>query len=129
MTVFVDSDILIEVMRRRDKRTLLHWADLAQSNDAVLYSPISEAELWTGVRQHERDLLQNLFSSLSCVSIDGAIGRRAGEYLRIFRASHGLQIADALIAASAATSEAALWTRNRKHYPMSDITFLDAKSS
>ncbi len=30
---------------------------------------------------------------------------------------------DALIAATATIQEAALWTRNRKHYPMRSLTF------
>ena len=36
--------------------------------------------------------------------------------------SHNVEIGDALIAASAAQSNAALWTRNRKHYPMPELT-------
>jgi predicted nucleic acid-binding protein len=49
------------------------------------------------------------------------IGRRAGDYLRQFHCSHGLALGDALIAAAAAVHGCALWTRNRKHYPMEDI--------
>jgi predicted nucleic acid-binding protein len=30
---------------------------------------------------------------------------------------------DALIAASAVHNEAALWTRNRKHFPMKELEF------
>ena len=52
------------------------------------------------------------------------IGRRAGGYLRQFRRSHGLDIGDALIAATAAVHGCALWTRNRKHYPMKDIELI-----
>ena len=52
------------------------------------------------------------------------IGRRAGGYLRQFHRSHGLDIGDALIAAAAAVHGCALWTRNRKHYPMKDIELI-----
>jgi predicted nucleic acid-binding protein len=31
-----------------------------------------------------------------------------------------------LIAANALANNAELWTRNRKHYPMADISFFDA---
>ena len=52
------------------------------------------------------------------------IGRRAGGYLRQFHRSHGLDIGDALIAATAAVHGCALWTCNRKHYPMKDIELI-----
>jgi predicted nucleic acid-binding protein len=34
-----------------------------------------------------------------------------------------MKIGDALIAAAAAQHRAALWTRNRKHFPMLEIDF------
>jgi len=39
-----------------------------------------------------------------------------------------VELADALIAASAVAHGAELWTRNRKHYPMGDIVFFDRES-
>jgi predicted nucleic acid-binding protein len=59
------------------------------------------------------------------VPADGPVGLRAGEYLRRYRKSHAVELGDALIAASAVASGARLWTRNRKHYPMRDLTFYD----
>jgi predicted nucleic acid-binding protein len=40
-----------------------------------------------------------------------------------YRKSHGLQLAGALIAATAGMNGAEFWTRNRKHYPMAEIRF------
>ena len=51
--------------------------------------------------------------------------RAEGEYLRRYRRNHGVELADALIAASAALNGAELWTRNRKHYPMKELLFFD----
>src|SRR4051812_14069053 len=123
MTVLVDSDILIEVSRGRNGDVVSKWMDLSNSDAAVLYSPISVAELWAGARPSEYDTLSNLFRALTCVPIDEVAGRQAGAYLRQYRRSHGVEIADALIAASAAANNADLWTRNRKHYPMKDLSF------
>jgi predicted nucleic acid-binding protein len=58
-----------------------------------------------------------------CVPIDSDTGRLAGNYLRTYRKSHALALGDALIAAAAAVNHAELWTRNRKHYPMKDLSF------
>ena len=34
-----------------------------------------------------------------------------------------MEVGDALIAAAAQLNRAALWTRNRKHYPMKELVF------
>jgi predicted nucleic acid-binding protein len=59
------------------------------------------------------------------VILDAPTGRRAGAYLARFSRSHGLEIADALVAAAAATSGLKLWTLNRRHYPMPDLAFYE----
>jgi predicted nucleic acid-binding protein len=119
--VLVDTDVLIEVLRAHDPKILSEWRQLAESEDPVLFSAITSAELWHGARKREEPAILQLLSTLICISVDAEIGRRAGEYLRGFRSSHGVELADALIAATAAIHECTLWTRNRKHYPMKDI--------
>lgn len=123
MTVLVDSDILIEVSRGVNQDILSRWTDLSQSDSPVLYSPVTAAELWAGVRPREHEALNNLFRTLLCVPIDAETGCRAGEYLRQYHKSHGLELGDALIASAALLNRAALWTRNRKHYPMKEFSF------
>ena len=123
MTVLVDSDVLIEVTRNRNSDLLARWLELGASDDVVLYSPVTAAELWAGALPREEKPLRELFRALDCAPIDEAVGTRAGAYLRQYRRSHSVQMGDALIAASAVENEAALWTRNRKHFPMKEIVF------
>lgn len=123
MTVLVDSDVLIEVSRGRNKDILLRWTELSESDNLILYSPVSVAELWAGAQLREYKLLTDLFRALVCVPIDEETGRQAGDYLRQYRKSHSVELGDALIAAAAILSRAQLWTRNRKHYPMPDLAF------
>ena len=125
MTILIDSDILIEVSRGRDTAVLSKWIELSESDSLLLFSPVTAAELWAGARQGEYAALEALFDVLVCVPTDAAVGRRAGEYLRLYRKSHAVELGDALIAASAAANGALLWTRNRKHYPMPDLAFYD----
>lgn len=123
MTVLVDSDILIEVCRGRDTVIVSRWLQLSGSGTAVLYSPVTAAELWAGALPREHNLLKRLFQALVCVDIDSETGHQAGDYLRQYRRSHNIALGDALIAASAVQNQAALWTRNRKHYPMKGVEF------
>lgn len=123
MIVLVDSDVVIEVSRGRDQGILSRWMQLTNSQDPILYSPVTEAEVWAGARPHEYGVLTNLFRTLVCIPIDAETGRRAGDYLRHYSRSHSVELGDALIAAAALLQSAVLWTRNRKHYPMPGLLF------
>lgn len=123
MSVLIDSDIVIEVLRARDQVILAQWSALADSPAPILVSPINVAEVGAGAFAHELQIITRFFAPLTCVAIDQQIGQLTGEYLRQYGKSHNVQIADALIAASAVQNQAALWTRNRKHYPMPDLSF------
>jgi predicted nucleic acid-binding protein len=123
VSVLIDSDIVIEVLRGRDQAILTQWSELADSHSPILVSPVTFAEVGAGAFPKESQMISRFFAPLTCVVIDQKIGQLAGEYLRQYSKSHSLKIADALIAASAAQNQAALWTRNRKHYPMPDLIF------
>lgn len=123
MNILIDSDILIEVLRRRDEILIEKWLRLAESADVPMCTPVSVCELWHGARPSEHVVIQNLFDALLCVQLDEKTGRLAGDYMQRYSKSHSLELADALIAAAAVRHEASLWTRNRKHYPMEDIHF------
>ena len=123
MRVVVDSDVLIEVSRHRDGKLISAWLTLTESENETMYSLVSAAELWAGAFPHEHDVLTRLFHLLRCAPSDGETGKLAGDYLRHYRKSHGMELPDALIAAAAVQNGAMLWTRNRKHYPMKEIEF------
>lgn len=125
MTVLVDSDILIEVARGRNADILSRWIELSTADADILCSPVTVAELWAGARPNEFEALEKLFRALRCVQIDEQAGRQAGAFMRRYRRSHNVEIADALIAAVAVFHSADLWTRNCEHYPMKEVSFFD----
>ena len=122
-SVLIDSDILSEVSRGRDVGILKKWDDLGRSDTVLMCSPVTVAELWHGARPQEQKILEALFAAIQCVPIDVEIGRRAGDYLRQFAKSHGVELGDALIAATASVHGLELWTRNRRHYPIRGLAF------
>jgi predicted nucleic acid-binding protein len=125
-SVLIDSDILIEVSRARDTVILNRWYELSEGDTGLLCSPVTVAELWHGARPQEHATLHALFTVLNCIPIDVKIGQRAGDYLRQYAKSHHVELGDALIAATVSVHKLELWTRNRRHYPMTDIAFYSA---
>jgi predicted nucleic acid-binding protein len=123
MKILVDSDILIEVSRGRDESLVERWNELAQSDTVIVCSPVTVAELWHGALPREYKLLTDLFGILFCVPVDREIGRIAGDFLRLYRTRHHLELGDAIIAATASVHDTPLWTRNRKHYPEKELEF------
>ena len=123
MTVLLDSDVVIEILRQRDASILSQWSELAGSEALVLTTPVTVAEIEAGARPSEVKKIDQFFSLLECASIDEHVGKLAGELMRRYSRSHNLEIADALIAATAIRRKAALWTRNLKHYPMPELSF------
>ena len=115
MTVLLNSNILIEVSRGRNAGIISEWTELSNSDVAVLYLPVCVAELWVGARPAEYNALNNLFRALTHIPIDAATGRQAGAYLREYRKSPGVEMADALVAADAQATHALLCTQKRSH--------------
>jgi predicted nucleic acid-binding protein len=120
----IDSDVLIEVLRN-NQAVADALKGLHRAKHALCYSPITKAEIYHGLRSGEEERTNRLFAEMECLVIDDVVGKQAGDYLRSYRKSHNLQLADALIAASVHHHQATLITFNRRHYPMNDIPYYD----
>lgn len=119
--VVVDSDVLIKVLRGDENvaSNLRH----AVAEHPVAITPISVAEVLVGARPRDEARTRELLGAFDCLRIDRAVGELAATFARRFGASHGVEIADAFVAACAAHYGYRLWTLNRKHYPMREIRF------
>jgi predicted nucleic acid-binding protein len=92
---------------------------LIDEDDTILSSEAVRFELLAGVRDEERDALEELCSVLAWIPVDESVSRTAGLMARTYRASHsGIDDVDYLIAASAIVADAELLTTNIRHYPM-----------
>jgi predicted nucleic acid-binding protein len=117
--------VVIEILRGR-KAVVEEVSELEARGVATFTCGIVAAEIFAGMRSGEQGATESFFNARGDVVIDGAAGRRAGSYLARYARSHGVEIADALVAAAAATTGLRLWTLNRKHYPMKDVRFFPA---
>ena len=124
--ILLDTDVLIEILRGneaiRDELSALYL-----QGEALAYSPVTKAEVYAGLRSPERRVTEVLFLGLQCCSIDEMIGEHAGYFLRSYHKSHGVELADALIAATAKVYQAFLFTLNRRHYPMPELRLYPAR--
>jgi len=118
--VLLDSDVVIEILRGRAQTVADLRATEAQGISTYCCA-IAWAEVTAGVRSGEEALTEAFFNARGEVVIDAETGRRAGGYLSRYGPSHGVEMADALVAAAASTTGLHLWTLNRKHYPMEDL--------
>jgi predicted nucleic acid-binding protein len=122
--VVLDSDVIIEILRGHAD-VLQTAVALDQSGVPTFCTAIAWAEIFAGVRPDEEPATRAFFDTRGEVALDGRIGRQAGDYLARYAKSHGVEIADALVAAAAAMSGLRLWTLNRRHYPMPGLRFLE----
>jgi len=119
--VLLDSDVLIEWLRGHEP-VVQQIGTLIEEHAELFWTPVS-TEIFAGVRKDEEEAVANLFVLLESLPMTPAVGRKAGQYLKSYAKSHGVQLGDALIAACASTERFSLWTLNRKHYPMKDLSF------
>ena len=122
--VLYDSDVIIEILRGRTKAVEAARA-LEGAGVPTYCTAVAWAEIYAGIRPGEEPLTQAFFEARGEIALDAAVGRRAGSYLARYGPSHGVELADALVAAAATTSGVRLWTLNRKHYPMPDLGFYE----
>lgn len=113
--ILVDTDVLIDFLRGKEKA--IAFIEAHSSN--IILSPIVVAELYAGVKgSDELSALDNFISLFRLIPIDAEIAKAGGLFKRDFGNSHGVGLADAILAATAYQEKAELKTFNVKHYPM-----------
>lgn len=111
----LDSNILVDYLRNRAEAAEF----LDNLSNVPKISAITAAELYAGVREGpERTILDQLVADIEVIDVDIEIATTAGLLRRQYLRSHGLEIADAIIAATAHKMDSELVTLNRKHFPM-----------
>ena len=114
-SILVDTDILIDFLRGHKKA--IRFID--EFSSQIILSPIVVAELYAGVKEtDELSVLEDFLSHFEVVPLTAEIAKLGALYKRDFGKSHGVGLADAILAATAKVEKAELKTLNVKHYPM-----------
>ncbi|VGO23090.1 type II toxin-antitoxin system VapC family toxin [Pontiella sulfatireligans] len=113
--MLIDADVMIDFLRGDPQAAAL----LAANSDRIILSSIVVAELYAGVRgDTELQTLDSLISLFKIAPVSADLARQGGLYKNKYAKSHGVGLADAIVAATAEAEHAELKTLNTKHYPM-----------
>ncbi len=115
MTILLDTSILIDVFR--ESAQAKNW--LQQLEQVPSFSVVTLTELHAGAKSQREELqIQELAGRLKLLPVGYEVAKTAGAHLKHFAKSHSVELADALIAATAEHHGLALATLNIKHFPM-----------
>ena len=112
--LLIDTDVLIWLLRGK-----ISAKAAVEACPSVELSAVTYMELAQGVRSKaELRLLRRTVrrGGWRILPLSEAIGHRATVYIERFALSHGLRLADALIAASTVEAAGTLLTGNARHY-------------
>ncbi|RLC13744.1 MAG: type II toxin-antitoxin system VapC family toxin [Deltaproteobacteria bacterium] len=114
-SILLDTDVLVDFFRGYGKAV----AFVNTHSDRIILSSIVVAELYAGVKGNaEQVFLENFVSLFRVIPVSVEIAKAGGLYKRNYVNSHGVGLADAILAATAEVENAELKTLNIKHYPM-----------
>lgn len=121
----LDTDIVIDLLNKKPSR-VNRFLSLMDAQTQFLLSPIVIAEVYAGAFASEHKDIEQFFALCQSVAVNSDIGRAAGLFANRYRkAFNGVSLEDCLLAATARAHRCPLWTGNRKHYPMDDITLFE----
>jgi len=115
--ILVDTDVIVDYMRGYPEAAVFVRSLGARAHVSV----ITIAELYAGAREAEMKTLERVLSTFEQLAVTPRIAVRGGRLSNQFRRSHGLQLGDILIAATAQEHSIELATLNVKHFPMLSV--------
>ena len=111
----VDTDILIDAGRGISEAVACLQGIEQQSSLAA--SVVTQMELFIGCRSKtELQMIEGFLQRFQLLKLTEQVSESAVDLLRQYRLSHGLLIADALIAATALAFDAPLISKNQRDY-------------
>lgn len=114
-SMLLDTDVLVDFFRGYSKAVALVKANSSR----IILSSVVVAELYAGVRgEAELTIIDNFISLFRVIPLNVEIAKGGGLYKQAYSKSHGIGLADAIVAATAEIENAELKTLNTKHYPM-----------
>jgi predicted nucleic acid-binding protein len=113
--ILLDTNVLIDYLRNIPQ-AVKYLEELTKS---ISISAMAIAELHAGARNNnERLWLREFTSVLNVIPANAAICEMGGDLRSQYGPSHGLDLIDGILAATAIIKRLPLVTLNKKHFPM-----------
>ena len=121
MRAYIDADILI--WHLRGKKQARNFLISLRDQDAYeLYTgALQRAEVVFFMRPDEEEATGLFLSQFRTEPVDQKIVDAAGALYRKWQPSHGIDVNDAILAATAIQTGGRIFTLNIKHYPMPEV--------
>lgn len=122
-TYLIDSDVLMDFFKKKDYALTLLEKLIKRGSLAI--SILSIVELRAGWNNEQKKfLLPRLYKLVAIKNLTTEIAELAGEFRYKYKAKGvSLPTIDSLIAATAIIEKCKLVTRNKKDFPMPEVTF------
>jgi predicted nucleic acid-binding protein len=121
MKMYVDADILIWHLRG-EKKALHFLKKLFSDGMSELWiGAMQRAEIVFFMRPEEERSTMYLLSHFHTGAVNELVVDNAALLYRRWHPSHGVDINDAILAATAIHTGGKIFCLNRKHYPMPDV--------
>ncbi len=115
MNTLIDTGVVFDVLRKSEPAE----AFLRSIGERAFISPATITQLYASVgSQGEDESVAALLQSFAIARMDLGGYRRAGEFLRLYQASHGMDFVDAVMAATAEQHGLNFATLNVTRFPM-----------
>lgn len=120
-TYLLDSNVIIDLLNGKNQMDEV-LRSLISENSRLLCCAVTIAEVYSGMRDHEKDRTDRFLESFEYIDITPDIAKKAGLLQREWRKrGKTLLLPDLLLAALAIVQDVVLITQNIKDFPMKDI--------
>lgn len=121
MRAYIDSDILIWHLHG-GRKALKLLKNLRDGGEYELWTgAVQRAEILFLMRPDEEEATGLFLSQFRTAPVDQTIVDIAGALYRKWNPTHGIDINDAFLAATAMNTGGRVFSLNTKHYPMEDV--------
>ena len=121
MRAYIDSDVLIWHLRG-EERSVRFLQKLQKREEIALWiGCMQRAEVVFFMRENEKEATLHFLSQFSTAPVNQEIIDNAAQLYRKWHPSHGVDINDAILAATVTQTGGKIYCLNKKHYPMLDV--------